>query len=229
MAGAGKRLLEKSFLLTPLREGRRSHPRGVRRRFLDFYSRPCGRGDQCAARMFQRFTSISTHAPAGGATRRQQGSHTVRSISTHAPAGGATQSLVTVAPVFSVFLLTPLREGRLSGLIFLDYLRPFLLTPLREGRHGAPLQASRAAGQFLLTPLREGRHEAASGIRRFLRYFYSRPCGRGDPYPASLPPERGSISTHAPAGGATLEERRKSIGGSISTHAPAGGATRIRT
>ena len=35
------------------------------------------------------------------------------------------------------------------------------------------------------------------------RYFYSRPCGRGDGQPAGGTPDRRNISTHAPAGGAT--------------------------
>ena len=57
-------------------------------------------------------------------------------------------------------------------------------------------------------------------------YFYSRPCGRGDwifrPSSVSL----SEISTHAPAGGATLRLHLAGAEGAISTHAPAGGATR---
>ena len=91
---------------------------------------------------------------------------------------------------------------------------------------GAPLQASRPAGQFLLTPLREGRPDAALQTDR-----------------------EDWISTHAPAGGATdgkfhipltqqeflltpLREGRRlhrrlhlAERYPISTHAPAGGAT----
>ena len=54
--------------------------------------------------------------------------------------------------------------------------------------------------------------------------FYSRPCGRGD---RNLRPrfERAEISTHAPAGGATLVDLLDGRGRDISTHAPAGGAT----
>ena len=40
-----------------------------------------------------------------------------------------------------------------------------------------PLKCSTAI--FLLTPLREGRREDG-GRAALLRYFYSRPCGRGD-------------------------------------------------
>ena len=122
------------------------------------------------------------------------------------------------------FLLTPLREGRRSSHGSpKQVLKTFLLTPLREGRPyrqtlaaarstisthapagGATLwpQITRGSCLFLLTPLREGRrqrckHPAGS------RYFYSRPCGRGDPTRFSRPNSSSSISTHAPAGGAT--------------------------
>ena len=79
--------------------------------------------------------------------------------------------------------------------------------------------------------------------------FYSRPCGRGDPSTAInsrfggiflLTPLREGrptrshlsrfsafISTHAPAGGATLTVAPATIAAPISTHAPAGGATAI--
>ena len=82
----------------------------------------------------------------------------------------------------------------------------------------------RAKLAFLLTPLREGRRPIRA-ITACPEYFYSRPCGRGD---------RGllaflsapSISTHAPAGGATIAAKGKeNEHGTISTHAPAGGAT----
>ena len=60
------------------------------------------------------------------------------------------------------------------------------------------------------------------------RNFYSRPCGRGDwifrPSSVSL----SEISTHAPAGGATLRLHLAGAEGAISTHAPAGGATSKR-
>ena len=99
------------FLLTPLREGRhlkkgwtvytdiisthapaggatqkqenKDRPAG------NFYSRPCGRGDQSDGYKGKEET-ISTHAPAGGATRVFLNSQSFDIISTHAPAGGAT-------------------------------------------------------------------------------------------------------------------------------------------
>ena len=56
--------------------------------------------------------------------------------------------------------------------------------------------------KFLLTPLREGR----------LSCVLNKPITN-------------TISTHAPAGGATSSRTREENSGAISTHAPAGGAT----
>ena len=100
---------------------------------------------------------------------------------------------------------------------------------------------------FLLTPLREGRLFSTRRRRRSLRYFYSRPCGRGDQTASVAKLGYQPISTHAPAGGATIMlcscqpnarflltplregrhlcRERKQHQGPISTHAPAGGAT----
>ena len=99
------------FLLTPLREGRRNSvknsfhngkisthaPAGgatnigqlLRRQSEDFYSRPCGRGDNKIHHHIIKIL-ISTHAPAGGATRLNVNEAVNNAISTHAPAGGAT-------------------------------------------------------------------------------------------------------------------------------------------
>ena len=99
------------FLLTPLREGRPSPLLNFTRTCIYFYSRPCGRGDD-AVHVRQLRAVISTHAPAGGATR----------------------SVLPLA-IRPEFLLTPLREGRRppARTPLLD--TGFLLTPLREGRH----------------------------------------------------------------------------------------------
>ena len=103
---------ERLFLLTPLREGRQCTRSSSTRSLRNFYSRPCGRGDW-TARWTERTYLISTHAPAGGATKPplpfllrhsrflltplREGRQTAevcfisaKQISTHAPAGGAT-------------------------------------------------------------------------------------------------------------------------------------------
>ena len=79
-----------TFLLTPLREGRRVHAQNA--------------GDG---------RKISTHAPAGGATLPGAAARRDTTISTHAPAGGATQPNDNALALHE-FLLTPLREGRRS-------------------------------------------------------------------------------------------------------------------
>ena len=58
------------FLLTPLREGRPVRQLPARPVLRHFYSRPCGRGDDYWKADFL-YEMISTHAPAGGATRRR--------------------------------------------------------------------------------------------------------------------------------------------------------------
>ena len=97
------------FLLTPLREGRPGRM-AWSARHRDFYSRPCGRGDQELLNSYQN-SIISTHAPAGGAT-----------------------DLVGHRFGVAQFLLTPLREGRRSENGIAEGSLLFLLTPLREGR-----------------------------------------------------------------------------------------------
>ena len=104
-----------------------------RKNLPNFYSRPCGRGDtrtdtalsvSCSflltplregrqAIVVSRAlaTTISTHAPAGGATSIRRKHESLQRISTHAPAGGATMpNWSLISP--RIFLLTPLREGR---------------------------------------------------------------------------------------------------------------------
>ena len=100
------------------------------------------------------------------------------------------------------FLLTPLREGRPDVTTGTATSPQFLLTPLREGRPRSWTRPVKSAS-FLLTPLREGRRSKPSPAARPRKYFYSRPCGRGDRLAHRTQPP-GRISTHAPAGGATI-------------------------
>ena len=100
-----------TFLLTPLREGRHSCRASSYRVCRNFYSRPCGRGDNNSDLLARR-CRISTHAPAGGATRAMYGVIKSEFISTHAPAGGATGDVDAAGGYADRFLLTPLREGR---------------------------------------------------------------------------------------------------------------------
>ena len=213
------------FLLTPLREGRRGHGGHDINGAAYFYSRPCGRGDEAARRRINerieflltplregrpdaalqtdREDWISTHAPAGGATRRRRRLHTDAADFYSRPCGRGDRGGRTSRDTRPGFLLTPLREGRRTIDGGLCEECRFLLTPLREGRPASGT-ISVHVSLFLLTPLREGRRRHSS------------------------PPRVGEhISTHAPAGGATVVFFSALVlVTAISTHAPAGGATR---
>ena len=259
----------------------------------DFYSRPCGRGDRGEAALCCASWQISTHAPAGGATHVHGYTPRPVWISTHAPAGGATRFFCIAPTTALTFLLTPLREGRLgTNSIKLYRRRYFYSRPCGRGDRsgtsrfmkensisthapagGATLEERNHEMSllFLLTPLREGRpalapHPPASG-----RYFYSRPCGRGDlcieaahgvhgdfysrpcgrgdagrsrcrpeaSYFYSRPCGRGDRGQHAhrdrslhfysrPCGRGDMNAPVVYVKKAISTHAPAGGATERR-
>ena len=211
------------FLLTPLREGRLSWccarllrmristhaPAGGATFFalvqnpivVNFYSRPCGRGDEASLREGKWISGKFLLTPLReGRPLRVWYGQDVAVISTHAPAGGATRH-VSAASWLAVFLLTPLREGRL-------HLRP----------------EHRRRTYFYSRPCGRGDETGAVGAQ--LRFdFYSRPCGRGDPREGRFDRVLLPISTHAPAGGATEAAIKNRNIGYISTHAPAGGAT----
>ena len=144
------------------------------------------------------------------------------------------------------FLLTPLREGRPDVTTGTATSPQFLLTPLREGRPRSWTRPVKSAS-FLLTPLREGRRSKPSPAARPRKYFYSRPCGRGDlAVCGGRGMERLFLLTPLREGrprtiivtlvtdrflltplreGRPVYLRRATAGRRISTHAPAGGAT----
>ena len=80
--------------------------------FLYFYSRPCGRGDPPTAWRSRGQTHFYSRPCGRGDGRHRGSSNSNETISTHAPAGGATQIEMLYDDVYKVFLLTPLREGR---------------------------------------------------------------------------------------------------------------------
>ena len=99
-----------------------------------FYSRPCGRGDVvpvAANRPAQYFYS----RPCGrGDTLRKRKTWCRKSISTHAPAGGATAD-VPVPPVSRLYFYSrPCGRGDFCPAARRLRTCSFLLTPLREGR-----------------------------------------------------------------------------------------------
>ena len=147
-------------------------------------------------------------------------------ISTHAPAGGATKNKGVRILARTAFLLTPLREGRPRTIIVTLVTDRFLLTPLREGR---PVYLRRAtAGRRIST------HAPAGGATVVLFYgvrrvddFYSRPCGRGDGTPHFGAVLRISFLLTPLREGRLGETGGRNQQPGISTHAPAGGATEI--
>ena len=195
----------RQFLLTPLREGRPGRISAVT--VLDnFYSRPCGRGDRrrlaaCVDRL------ISTHAPAGGATQSTENDTEQKYISTHAPAGGATAGGEPGAGErHAITTHAPAGGATRKGLDMDAQKLVFLLTPLREGRRSGsrPAQSPR---YFYSRPCGRG-DQAVRRCRATTANFYSRPCGRGDKAQLALIAGLVKISTHAPAGGATIIPKR---------------------
>ncbi len=193
-----------TFLLTPLREGRRSE------RFI-----------------WPAIRRISTHAPAGGATELQAAiiQKAVEDFYSR-PCGRGDRAARTGTPAVTRFLLTPLREGRRCRvrsrprIVAHFYSRPCGRGDWPSSREWAAtidISTHAPAGgatfafssdwdgltKFLLTPLREGRpppskrrrcrrnistHAPAGGATKIMQFqyklvffnFYSRPCGRGD-------------------------------------------------
>ena len=210
-----------NFYSRPCGRGDHSRCRSCRLRKISTHAPAGGATDM--SDNANKMGSISTHAPAGGATPAMMHSAKPTPISTHAPAGGATLSLGQIHACRRTFLLTPLREGRplahgASRKSSHFYSRPcgrgdavrkrkckgssrFLLTPLREGRRTKFFIFFCIFLLFLLTPLREGRPCIPCPMAR-TKNFYSRPCGRGDVFGLKCA-HPFSISTHAPAGGAT--------------------------
>ena len=147
--------------------------------YANFYSRPCGRGDEADV-CGRNAVIISTHAPAGGATYKVSTRVlTVRCISTHAPAGGATWMIRSYKGGGLIFLLTPLREGRLY--------RWYRKNGCGEISTHAPAGGATWDGQRFLVLGTISTHAPAGGAthaanfpQSWAAYFYSRPCGRGD-------------------------------------------------
>ena len=176
--------------------------------------------------MFSRCSntaSISTHAPAGGATnspraggredrdfysrpcgrgdfKRDVATLVVGLISTHAPAGGATRCRYIGLAVPRHFYSRPCGRG---DVIFLPVAAVTSIST-HAPAGGATSQAETYRRQIQIST-----HAPAGGATksRMLSLpsasnFYSRPCGRGDCHHRRRQNDR-PISTHAPAGGAT--------------------------
>ena len=174
------------FLLTPLREGRLEAMSKVKRKPPNFYSRPCGRGDAAALVCNRQIPFYFYSRPCGRGDVFFQREEAVFHISTHAPAGGATSRIYYVDAASYISTHAPAGGATVAFAMARTVQSPFLLTPLREGRHRKHAIFDRKLD------------------------FYSRPCGRGDASRKWSAPLPILISTHAPAGGATISNNGSS-------------------
>ena len=102
------------------------------------------------------------------------------SISTHAPAGGATSFVMEIMAFSTLFLLTPLREGRpdVAAVLVKD-----LVISTHAPAGGATRPSTRQIScptHFYSRPCGRGDARSQRQRRSEIFYFYSRPCGRGD-------------------------------------------------
>ena len=189
------------FLLTPLREGRP----------LTLY-------------FVSSTLNISTHAPAGGATKLDAETNTLSVISTHAPAGGATLRRYPAACRTSHFYSRPCGRGDLN-LLSAKMFNPLISTHAPAGGATLPPSSGRTQPRISTHAPAGGATRPSCLLVKRSGNFYSRPCGRGD--------RRHSFGVSAPRSFllTPLREGRRfqRDGGAgvyvISTHAPAGGAT----
>ena len=170
--------MEIQFLLTPLREGRHVLLSRLAR-LPNFYSRPCGRGDIKTVVNIYCETSISTHAPAGGATLR--GLIILGAIYDFysRPCGRGDRSRPPAGQGGSYFYSRPCGRGDARLRMLLCFLPQFLLTPLREGRRGHGGHDINGAAYFYSRPCGRGDVDRLAEVVHEPN-FYSRPCGRGD-------------------------------------------------
>ena len=167
------------FQLTPPRGGRPSS--GSRTTSsTSFNSRPREGGD-LEHEIQDKYRTVSTHAPARGATwdRLSERDLSIR-VSTHAPARGATHGVGLPRRVRPVSTHAPARGATPENVADTEPCMKFQLTPPRGGRPSSASTGSRMR-VFQLTPPRGGRPGETGGGSSGL-----------------------SVSTHAPARGATL-------------------------
>ena len=140
---------------------------------------PAGGATRFCVRQQENPCHISTHAPAGGATCSERKNKHGSKISTHAPAGGATGFGKDRAALERISTHAPAGGATMPDRAFRMALFIFLLTPLREGRPFLNLLYIDSEFHFYSRPCGRGDRSSAAWTRRSL-HFYSRPCGRGD-------------------------------------------------
>ena len=141
---------------------------------------------------FLREYTISTHAPAGGATTLNPATRKIRTDFYSRPCGRGDGRRSSTTSISALFLLTPLREWRP---LFRGGLRrpPAISTHAPAGGATSKRRKVSRTCQFLLTPLREGRLFCPSSGNRASRYPH-------------FPPRPAHWSAVQPDAGRTLRE-----------------------
>ena len=104
-----------------------------------------------------------------------------------------------------LFLLTPLREGR-RDVIQIDVCIFHISTHAPAGGATIWLVLDAPSSQnFYSRPCGRGDGRSSGSAGHRTTDFYSRPCGRGDYFRLTDDQAKKLISTHAPAGGATMQ------------------------
>ena len=194
-------VLKSKFLLTPLREGRQVQ-QGIRFRPVAFLLTPLREGRQKAkGACYMAETNFYSRPCGRGDARPLQRSTKRRN-----------------------FYSRPCGRGDVDRPDSLPALFRFLLTPLREGRPHQPHQPRRH--DFISTHAPAGGATSRSRCcHRSPRYFYSRPCWRGDSQ-TFFTSQKSVIFLLTPLREGRLgTQSQKAQDAIISTHAPAGGAT----
>ena len=148
-----------SFLLTPLREGRRGKGALIAS-FSQFLLTPLREGRLLPGGRIPGVDHISTHAPAGGATFEQLDNRdTFQLISTHAPAGGATPYSMRLHVIEAHFYSRPCGRGDVFPRLTEAGVENISTHAPAGGATAAARWYPRLKESFLLTPLREGRQQ----------------------------------------------------------------------
>ena len=189
----------------------------------NFYSRPCGRGDCCGVAVFSTISFISTHAPAGGATYAERAIIEALFHFYSRPCGRGDHGLASAYVKLEISTHAPAGGATHRQHSDRTEVHNFYSRPCGRGDI-VPSFSNSTRLQFLLTPLREGRLTSPlkSSIWRYISTHA--PAGGATMWSSRLC-ACFAISTHAPAGGATRHSSLLNSGRAISTHAPAGGAT----
>ena len=192
----------------------------MKKRFLNFNSRPSARGDHRQTPLFRR-RRISIHAPPRGATGVMYRMMCICDYFNSRPSARGDQIAGTHTRRFPHFNSRPSARG--------DDSRTYEVKPELISIHAPPRGATRCAGTaarptiFQFTPLREGR-PGLELTATTVMHFNSRPSARGDATSRTRWLSAGFQFTPLREG-----RRRVLLGGrveeNISIHAPPRGAT----